>query len=226
MKISELIIYIGIICSLLSINCIWVVYSKEEIEEKPFNLAPLPDSLLLLPDSSANKVLIIRLGLYMGKRPPSNYIYFQNIYEDYPIIIYQIYNDGTITTSVGLDRRNDVQGQIDISNINELILGLNNIGFFNISPGYMSPYYDVRKYYLCGFLIKKQRIFADSYPELFYKIKFIFKNFHYEIYYDIPNPVDNNNDILHPVAKQNIILRLGFQNIENTLGLNFMKIIE
>jgi TonB family protein len=195
----------GILCLLTLFtffNCAWVIRTREEIIRPPPNFNPLPESLVVLPDSSGDKhnyPIVFDIGLRQSQ----------------PILTYAVRADGKFEASyVGHFGHQHINlGYLNRSEIQHLIDTLNNLGFFQIS-GDRSLYchFDVEKIYLFGLLIRTKRYVIEHFPrDVVYESAFRLKNFtHGMSYYGVEGITEKHKHI-----KELQVLKHGSELIES-----------
>ena len=106
--------------ALLGSNCMTMyrIRSPEEISELNQEIEPLPDTLLLIPEFDGIDTIPI--------------LYFETHGCWEPLTSHMIYNNGKYEF-MQKERGVFISGYIEMSDIQDLIVGLNQMGFFNVS---------------------------------------------------------------------------------------------
>lgn len=140
-------------------NCAWVIRTREEVNRPSLKLDPLPESLVVLPDSSSDDYKYIVVFQTRWR--------FTSYQATQPILTYAVRADGKFeVTYHGHSGFEEIDlGYLDRSEIQHLVDTLNNLGFLRIGKaGLFYEHFDVEKIYLFGLLIKTKRQVIQNYP--------------------------------------------------------------
>jgi len=164
------------LAAVLLLNCAWVVRTREEINRPPIDTAPLPDSLLLMPDSSVYRhdtmISFQTRWQYTHDKPTQPILTF-SVRTDGKFSVFYEGHRGEENIDLGFLKRSDMQ---------PLVHTLNEIGFFHVGEKrFLYEYYDVEKTYFFGILAKTNRLLTQNCPsDVTYHFSFVFKNFNHK----------------------------------------------
>lgn len=202
------ILYLLILFSLF--KCAWVVRTREEFNRFSFDIHPLPESLIILPDYNGD---IYKYPIIFQVRWRHS-----SFHESQSVLNYKVRADGRFEAG-------DIKlGYLSRVEMQHLIDTLNSIGFFCITEGrLLYEYFDVERIYLFGLLVKTKRQVIQNYPnDVTYHSNFKLRNLHHSSdYYGVEKVTENPEFI-----KELQILKQGHELMEDFFETKALESID
>jgi hypothetical protein len=151
--------------------------THEEFVKIPTDLSPLPENLLVLPDSSAKDICVLYFRIAYFYTSPYGEEYYHHA------ISRSVYADGRIEINFHIQSKQTTYrvGHIKIADVQNLLHMLNNKGFFKITQDVVDTEKGyIKETYCFGCLTGVlSKIYSASFEE--YTVRFQLKNYSHEI---------------------------------------------